>query len=91
MRVFGAWAIFTSIILTSCDSTGGSIVRVSTTTVLGLVSHGIQGRGDVWTMGTRYSDIRKFGARMDRQIKWTKMPQGPYTREPQDVLKIYLA
>ena len=42
-------------------------------------------------MGTRYSDIRKFGARMDRQIKWTKMPQGPYTREPQDVLKIYLA
>ena len=62
-------------------NSGGPILQTGTTTVLGLVSHGIQGRSDVWASGTRYTNIRKFGARMDRPIKWTKMPLTTFLAE----------
>lgn len=63
-------------------NSGGPIIRKGTTVALGLVTHGIQGRDDVWASNTRFTKIRRFGARLDREIKWTKISLSQFLKEP---------
>ena len=64
-------------------NSGGPIIRKDTNVVLGLVTHGIQGRDDVFAENTRFSKIRRFGARLDREIKWTKISLSQFLKEPE--------
>lgn len=63
-------------------NSGGPIIRKGTTIVLGLVTHGIEARNDVWASNTRFTKVRRFGARLDREIEWSEMPLYEFLKEP---------
>ncbi|MGD9417294.1 MAG: trypsin-like peptidase domain-containing protein [Verrucomicrobiota bacterium JB025] len=62
-------------------NSGGPIVIRDSLAVIGVVTHLVDARKDKWAETTRYSDIRRFGARLDRDWEWREMPIGRFLGE----------
>lgn len=62
-------------------NSGGPVLDAETFEVVGLVTHLVQGREDKWAKETRFSDIRRFGCRLDRTWKWRELPIGRFLAE----------
>lgn len=55
-------------------NSGGPVFSGISGEVTGVVTHLIAGRDDIWAKDTGFSEIRRFAARLDRDIKWQEMP-----------------
>lgn len=53
-------------------NSGGPVFSLKTGKVIGLVTHGVSGNKDKWNNGTGFDEVRRFAARLDRDIKWEK-------------------
>lgn len=53
--------------------------------VLGVVTHLMAARKDVWASATQFSDIRRFAARLDGNIEWKEMPVGTFVAEARTI------
>ncbi len=62
-------------------SSGGPILAPDGRTVYGAVTHGMAGEKDVWARQTRYANVRRFGARLDRKIKWHQASLSTFLKE----------
>lgn len=69
-------------------NSGGPILDGRTHEVLGLVTHLVDARKDKWAKETRYSEIRRFGCRLDRKWKWKALPIGEFLKEGQKLKEI---
>jgi len=62
-------------------NSGGPILDANTLEVVGLVTHLIAARRDEWAKETRFSDIRRFGCRLDRDREWVELSIGRFLAE----------
>lgn len=69
-------------------NSGGPILDASTHQVLGLVTHLIAARKDKWAEETRFSDIRRFGCRLDRTWKWRDLPIGQFLKDGRSLTEV---
>jgi len=63
-------------------NSGGPVFSAPSGRVLGVVTHLIAARTDVWAAATPFSDVRRFAARVDGQVKWRRVPIGTLINEP---------
>lgn len=66
-------------------NSGGPILDGETHEVIGVVTHLVDARADKWAEETRFSDIRRFGCRLDRDWKWDTLPIGVFLNEGLDI------
>jgi hypothetical protein len=69
-------------------NSGGAIVEKDTSVALGVVTHAIAARTDVWAQATRFTKVRRFAARLDRPIKWNKTTVFDFLKEPKAIEEI---
>ena len=69
-------------------NSGGPVVLNNTNTVAGIVTHAINPQTDVWASGTRYSQVRRFAARLDRRITWKRISLTNFLAEPDKIKKL---
>lgn len=51
-------------------NSGGPVIDLAAGKVVGVVTHLTAKREDVWAEGTRFSEVRRFACRIDREWKW---------------------
>ena len=69
-------------------NSGGPVVLNGSNTVAGIITHALTPRGDVWSSGTRYAEVRRFAARLDRRIQWQKISIEGFLAEPEKIEKL---
>ncbi|BCX47031.1 serine protease protein [Haloferula helveola] len=69
-------------------NSGGPILDGVTHEVLGVVTHLIAARLDHWAKETRYSDVRRFGCRLDRKWGWQDIAIGRFLGEGQKLKEV---
>lgn len=69
-------------------NSGGPILDGDTHEALGVVTHLVAARKDQWARETRFSEIRRFGCRLDREWKWRKLPIGRFLTEGRKVREV---
>lgn len=69
-------------------NSGGPILDGTSHEVLGLVTHLMDGRDDKWSAETRFSDIRRFGCRLDRERKWRALPIQRFLEEGRELKEV---
>lgn len=69
-------------------NSGGPIIDGVTHEVLGVVTHLVAARKDQWAKETRFSEIRRFGCRVDRRWNWDELPIGMFLREGQQIKEL---
>ncbi len=69
-------------------NSGGPIISKGGKTVFGLVTHAIKGKKDFVSSGTRYGNVRRFGARFDVPIKWQRSSLRSFLSEPEKIKKV---
>ncbi|BCU79295.1 trypsin-like peptidase domain-containing protein [Luteolibacter sp. LG18] len=55
---------------------------------LGVVTHLLAARKDIWAAETPFSEVRRFAARLDANIRWRRMPIGTFLAEPRQIDEI---
>lgn len=66
-------------------NSGGPVILVSTGEVIGVVTHLTAKREDVWSEGTRFSDVRRFACRLDRSWQWHSLPISTFLSEAKQI------
>ena len=69
-------------------NSGGAIVERDTSVALGVVTHAIAARTDVWAQSTRFTKVRRFAARLDRPIEWKTTTVFDFLKEPKAIEEI---
>jgi len=69
-------------------NSGGPIIDAASGRALGVVTHLTAGRDDRWAKDTRFSEIRRFGCRLDRVWKWKKVSVETFLKEGRAVLAL---
>lgn len=69
-------------------NSGGPILDGITHEVLGVVTHLVAARKDQWAKETRFSEIRRFGCRVDRAWDWDERPIGVFLEEGQQLKEL---
>ena len=69
-------------------NSGGPVVSEDGQKALGLITHGIAARTDVWAEKTRFSKVRRFAARLDRSIVWKKTTLNDFLKEPEAIAEV---
>lgn len=73
-----------------CDiipgNSGGPIILQKTRKVIGVVTHLKKGEANVWTRGTRFTKIRRFGCRLNREHKWVDQSIASFIKEGKDMV-----
>lgn len=69
-------------------NSGGPIIDGVTHEVLGVVTHLVAARKDQWAKETRFSEIRRFGCRVDRRWDWDEVPIGSFLKEGQQIKEL---
>jgi len=69
-------------------NSGGPILDGVTHEVLGVVTHLVAARKDQWAKETRFSEIRRFGCRVDRRWVWDEVPIGRFLEEGQQIKEL---
>ena len=54
-------------------NSGGPVVERDSGVVLGLVTHAVAGREDIWGKNTEFSEVRRFACRLDKPLQWQRM------------------
>ena len=62
-------------------NSGGPVFSGHDGQVLGVVTHLIAAREDIWAKDTEFAEIRRFATRLDRTIAWETMPIGRFLGE----------
>ena len=69
-------------------NSGGPILDAASGRALGVVTHLTAGRDDRWAKDTRFSGVRRFGCRLDRQWEWKKITIEGYLKEGKSLLAV---
>jgi serine protease Do len=69
-------------------NSGGPILDGRTRQAIGVVTHLTAERKDLWAKETRYSEVRRFGCRLDRMWDWKRMPVEAFLKEGKAVLAV---
>lgn len=62
-------------------NSGGPVIDAKSGAVVGLVTHLTAGRDDLWAKDTKFSEVRRFAARLDRDVAWESVPIGKFLTE----------
>lgn len=68
-------------------NSGGPVLLANTQTVIGAVSHGIQEEDNVFNRGTRFSEVRRFASRLDRDWEWQRTTTSNFLNESNTIEK----
>ncbi|MEM9080324.1 MAG: serine protease [Verrucomicrobiota bacterium] len=66
-------------------NSGGPIIHIKTGLVIGIATHLIAPREDIWAQETRFKSVRRFAARLDRNIKWFNTDFKTFSNEMQTI------
>lgn len=66
-------------------NSGGPVILAATGEVIGVVTHLTAKREDVWSEGTRFSDVRRFACRLDRSWNWHPLPISTFLAEAKQI------
>jgi len=66
-------------------NSGGPVILAGTGEVIGVVTHLTAKREDVWSEGTRFSDVRRFACRLDRSWQWHTLPISTFLAESKQI------
>ena len=66
-------------------NSGGPVILAATGEVIGVVTHLTAKREDVWSEGTRFSDVRRFACRLDRSWQWHPLPISTFLSEAKQI------
>lgn len=69
-------------------NSGGPILHGTTRQALGVVTHLTAERKDEWAKETRFSQVRRFGCRLDRSWKWKVVPVDVFLKEGKAILAV---
>ena len=69
-------------------NSGGPILHAGTGRAVGVVTHLTAAREDRWAKDTRFSEVRRFGCRLDREWEWKKISIEAFLKEGRAVLAI---
>jgi len=69
-------------------NSGGPILHGTTRQALGVVTHLTAERKDEWAKETRFSQVRRFGCRLDRSWKWKVVPVEVFLKEGKAILAV---
>jgi serine protease Do len=69
-------------------NSGGPILHATTREALGVVTHLTAERKDEWAKETRFSQVRRFGCRLDRAWKWKVVPVEVFLKEGKAILAV---
>lgn len=69
-------------------NSGGPILDGKTRQAIGVVTHLTAERKDLWAQETRYSEVRRFGCRLDRMWDWKRVPVEAFLKEGKAVLAV---
>ena len=69
-------------------NSGGPILDGKTRQAIGVVTHLTAERKDLWAQETRYSEVRRFGCRLDRMWDWKKIPVEAFLKEGKALLAV---
>ena len=69
-------------------NSGGPILDSASGRALGVVTHLTAARDDRWAKDTRFSEVRRFGCRLDREWEWKKLPVEAFLKEGKAILAI---
>jgi hypothetical protein len=62
-------------------NSGGPIIDAKSGVVVGIATHLIAARKDIWAADTRYGKVRRFAARLDRPLRWNTTSLAAFGRE----------
>lgn len=62
-------------------NSGGPVIDAKSGAVVGLVTHLTAGRDDLWAKDTKFAEVRRFAARLDREVAWETVPIGRFLSE----------
>ncbi len=62
-------------------NSGGPIIELKTGKVVGVATHLTQAKENVWTAGTRFTKVRRFCARLDKDLEWVDQSIGSFIQE----------
>ncbi len=66
-------------------NSGGPLFSGKTGDVVGVVTHLIAARNDLWAKDTKFAEVRRFATRLDRKITWERVPIGRFLAEHQKI------
>ena len=66
-------------------NSGGPLFSGNTGDVVGVVTHLIAAREDIWAKDTKFAEVRRFATRLDRDITWERVPIGRFLAEHQKI------
>lgn len=66
-------------------NSGGPLFSGNTGHVVGVVTHLIAAREDLWAKDTDFAKVRRFATRLDRDIKWQRLPIGRFLAESRSI------
>jgi serine protease Do len=69
-------------------NSGGPILHAASGRAMGVVTHLTAARDDRWAKDTRFSEVRRFGCRLDREWEWKKLPIEAFLKEGKAVLAL---
>ncbi len=69
-------------------NSGGPILDASSGRAMGVVTHLTAARDDRWAKDTRFSEIRRFGCRLDRVWEWKKISIEGFLKEGKAILAL---
>jgi serine protease Do len=69
-------------------NSGGPILDAASGRAMGVVTHLTAARDDRWAKDTRFSEVRRFGCRLDREWEWKKLPVEAFLKEGKTILAI---
>lgn len=62
-------------------NSGGPLFTAPEGRALGIITHLIAARTDVWAAATPFADVRRFAARLDGNVKWKTVPIATFLDE----------
>lgn len=62
-------------------NSGGPIFSGRNGMAIGVVTHLVAAREDLWAQDTEFSEVRRFATRLDREVAWDDMPIGRFLQE----------
>lgn len=69
-------------------NSGGPVIEANSHIALGVVTHLTAARGDLWAKETRFSAVRRFACRLDREWQWKTLPIEVFLQEGKVVKKV---
>ena len=62
-------------------NSGGPVLEGTSKRAIGVVTHATQNEETIWTRNTRYTEIRRYAARIDKEHTWKEQSIGSFIGE----------